>query len=153
MRFLRTRKSAAILLGTLLGVAAGVGSYTFIYAQGWSYFTNNPAACANCHVMQDHYDAWLKSSHRAAATCNDCHTPPNLVAKYYTKADHGFWHSYAFTTGHFHDPIFMKARSRAVVESACRRCHQTIVQAIEAPHARDERLDCIRCHASVGHPK
>jgi hypothetical protein len=22
----------------------------------WSYLTNNSVACANCHIMQDHYD-------------------------------------------------------------------------------------------------
>jgi cytochrome c nitrite reductase small subunit len=153
MTWMRTKKSAALLLGLLAGFAVGIGSYTFIYAKGWSYLTNDPAACANCHIMQDHYDGWLKSSHRAVATCNDCHTPANFFAKYYTKADHGFWHSYGFTTGDFHEPISMKARSRAVTEAACRRCHQPIVEAIEAPHARTEQLDCLRCHGSVGHPK
>ena len=98
------RHMTAIVLGSLVGLGIGVASYTFLYAQGWSYLTNNPAACANCHIMHEHYSAWLKSSHRAVATCNDCHTPAHLVVKYYTKADHGFWHSYAFTTGDFHAP-------------------------------------------------
>jgi formate-dependent nitrite reductase cytochrome c552 subunit len=35
--------------------------------------TNDPAACANCHVVKDQYDGWLKSSHRAVAVCSDCH--------------------------------------------------------------------------------
>jgi cytochrome c nitrite reductase small subunit len=69
-----------------------------------------------------------------------------MVAKYYTKADHGFWHSYAFTTGDFQEPIRMKARSQAVTESACRVCHLTIVQAIDTPHGGNERLSCIHCH-------
>ena len=47
--------------GVLLGV------YTFAYARGWSYLTDNPAACANCHVMREQFDGWLKSSHRAVA--------------------------------------------------------------------------------------
>jgi cytochrome c nitrite reductase small subunit len=149
------RQTAIIVLGVLLGLGLGIGSYTFLYAQGWSYLTNNPAACANCHIMHDHYEAWIKSSHRAVATCNDCHTPTNLIAKYYTKADHGFWHSYAFTTGDFHEPIRMKARSQAVTESACRTCHQTITQAIDPPQSGrhgSEALSCIRCHRTVGHP-
>jgi hypothetical protein len=29
--------------------------------------------------------------HRAAAVCNDCHTPPGLLGKYTTKALNGFW--------------------------------------------------------------
>ena len=147
------RQVAAIVLGSLIGLGIGVASYTFLYAQGWSYLTNDPAACANCHIMQDHYAAWMKSSHRSVATCNDCHTPTNLVAKYYIKADHGFWHSYAFTTGDFHEPIHMKARSQAVTESACRVCHAAIVQAIETPHRGGEQFSCIRCHNTVGHLK
>ena len=95
-----------------------------------------------------------KSSHRSVATCNDCHTPPGLVPKYFTKADHGFFHSLAFTTGNFHEPIQMKARSRRVTENACRKCHQDIVHEIDtATTADSDAMSCIRCHASVGHPK
>ena len=36
----------SILLGLVLGIAAGVGAYTFAYAKGWSYLTDNAAACA-----------------------------------------------------------------------------------------------------------
>jgi len=34
----------------LVGIAAGLGVYTFVYAKGYSYITNDPAACANCHT-------------------------------------------------------------------------------------------------------
>ena len=139
-----------ISLSVLLGLAAGAGAYTFIYARGASYLTNDPEACANCHVMHDQYDAWVKSSHHGVAVCNDCHTPPGLFAKYATKAANGFWHSFAFTSGHFHEPIEIKARNREVTEGACRRCHADVV---EAMGARDSRgvVECIRCHRSVGH--
>lgn len=53
-------------------MAVGLGAYTFIYAKGYSYLTNDPAACANCHVMQAQYDGWMKSSHHSVATGNDC---------------------------------------------------------------------------------
>jgi nitrate/TMAO reductase-like tetraheme cytochrome c subunit len=49
-----------ILLGVALGVAVGVGVYTFAYARGWSYLTDDPAACANCHVMREQFDGWLR---------------------------------------------------------------------------------------------
>ena len=65
----------ATVFGALLGIAVGICGFTFTYAKGGSYLTNNPAACANCHVMREQYDDWSKSSHRAVATCNDCHTP------------------------------------------------------------------------------
>src|SRR5215813_15088414 len=95
------RTLQSLILGVSIGAAVGLGAYTFIYAKGGSYLTNNPAACANCHVMREQYDDWSKSSHRAVATCNDCHTPPNVLGKYATKISNGFKHSYYFTVGGF----------------------------------------------------
>jgi cytochrome c nitrite reductase small subunit len=148
----RLRTVQAIVLSVGVGLAAGVGAYTFVYAKGYSYLTNDPAACANCHVMSDHYAGWLKSSHRAVAVCNDCHTPAGFVPKYFTKASNGFWHSFYFTTGGYPDPLRITPRNRAVTEGACRKCHGEIVEAIEADGA-DERdqTSCIRCHRTVGH--
>jgi cytochrome c nitrite reductase small subunit len=140
------------LLGGTFGLAVGIGGYTFVYAQGASYLVDDPAACANCHVMREQHEGWQRSSHRAAATCNDCHTPPGLLAKYATKASNGFWHSYYFTTGRFPEPIRIRPRNRQVTESACRKCHQEMVEAIEA-HAEAARTECLRCHNSVGHPE
>jgi cytochrome c nitrite reductase small subunit len=137
---------------TLIGGAIGLGGYTFLYAKGYSYLTNDPAACANCHIMDGHYDAWLNSSHRSVAACNDCHTPPGLVAKYATKASNGFWHSFAFTTGHFHEPIRIKGHNLRVTEKACRKCHERITEVIDVSHdASAGELSCIRCHSTVGH--
>ena len=145
--------SLKLWAGVAIGLAAGIGSYTFVYARGASYLTNDPQACANCHVMQTHYDRWLASPHRAVAACNDCHTPPGLVAKYATKASHGFWHSYAFTSGRFHEPLQISASSLRVTEQACRNCHEAIVQAIDGAHRPGQELSCVRCHADVGHDR
>jgi cytochrome c nitrite reductase small subunit len=156
----KRRKSAtkvtivlAVALALSLGMAAGLGCYTFVYAKGGSYLTDDPNACANCHIMQDHLNGWIKSSHRAVATCNDCHTPPGFVPKYFTKAEHGFFHSLAFTTDHFHEPIQIKDRSRRVTENACRKCHEKIVHDIDTSTASESAMSCIRCHSSVGHMK
>lgn len=141
-----------LLTAALAGVAAGLGTYTFVYAKGYSYITNDPAACANCHVMNDQHDGWSKSSHRAVAVCNDCHVPSGWLGKYKTKAENGFWHSYYFTTQTFEEPIRATPRSRAIVEANCRRCHDAIVQAMGTPaHAGSPEISCIRCHGSVGH--
>jgi cytochrome c nitrite reductase small subunit len=140
-----------VVLAVTVGLAAGIGAYTFVYARGASYLTNDPAACANCHIMREQYDAWITSSHRAVAACNDCHTPHALVPKYATKAVNGFWHSFAFTTGRFHEPIRINARNRAITESACRSCHADIVHAIDAVPKSGGTLSCIQCHRSVGH--
>ncbi len=140
------------VLGGLFGLTAGIGGFTFIYADGASYLGRDPAACANCHVMRPQYDGWLKSSHRAVATCNDCHTPHDPLGKYATKALNGFNHSTAFTTGRFHEPIRIHARNRAIAEAACRHCHGDIVQAMDGNgHHGGDALSCVRCHGSVGH--
>jgi len=150
------------LTAVLIGTAIGVGAFTFVYAEGYSYLTNDPSACANCHVMEEQYASWMKSSHRSVAVCNDCHTPHDPVGKYYTKARNGFWHSFYFTTGSFPEPIRITAFSREIAESACRECHQAItgslVHAEETPEFDEEEgmtspdaLACTRCHARVGH--
>jgi cytochrome c nitrite reductase small subunit len=150
---MRLNRIEGILVGAAIGLITGLGMYTFIYAKGGSYLTNDPAAYANCHIMQSQYDGWVKSSHRSVAGCNDCHTPAGFVAKYASKASNGFWHSFAFTTGRFHEPIEIKAHNREITEQSCRKCHQEVVESIESAHAPkgDTRLSCIRCHSSVGH--
>ena len=146
-----TGMTVAGIAAVAVGIAAGLGGYTFVYAKGGSYLTNDPAACANCHVMQEHLDAWRKSSHRHVAVCNDCHTPHNLVGKYAVKSSNGFWHSFAFTSGSFPDPLRIKPGNRSVAESQCRRCHEPIVAAMDGPHRREQRAECIHCHRDAGH--
>ena len=166
-----------VVAAVLMGITLGLGVYTFGYAKGASYLTTDPAACANCHVMEEHFAAWQKSSHRAAATCSDCHMPHDPVGKYAAKAANGFLHSLAFTTGRFPDPLQIRETNRSITEGTCRHCHEAIVAAIE-PGATgrevvmaagmpadtvsrrqihdgivrdDDRASCIRCHTYVGH--
>lgn len=164
----------ALAAAVALGLAAGLAAFTFGYAKGYSYLTNDPRACANCHVMTEHFDAWTKSSHRAAAVCNDCHTPHTLVGKYVTKARNGFWHSFYFTTGRFPDPLRITEGNRRITERTCRDCHADITDVIDfdaSAHAShvdadpavvltgsavpgrpgEARLSCVRCHVHVGH--
>lgn len=150
-----------VLVAALSGALAGVGGFTFIYARGASYMTNDATACMNCHVMREQYEGWTKGSHHNVATCNDCHAPHDLVGKYSTKAINGFNHSLAFTTGRFHEPIQITERNFRITENACRHCHQDIVNAIDPvpEFHRGERtveggwtsLSCVRCHENVGH--
>lgn len=135
----------------LIGIAIGIGAFTFVYARGASYLTNDPRACANCHVMSEHFGAWVKSSHHAVAVCNDCHAPHDLLGKYTTKARNGFWHSFYFTTGTFPDPIRITPRNHEITEHACRDCHAQVTQAIDAHAELAEPISCTRCHRNVGH--
>ena len=144
-------RGLALLLALSMGAVCGVGVYTFVYAKGFSYLTDDPAACANCHVMRGQFDAWIKGSHHGAAACNDCHTPHQFAGKYAVKGLNGLNHSLAFTTGRFSEPIRITALNRRVTEAACRYCHGDIVQVIDAASRGGEALSCIRCHSEVGH--
>jgi cytochrome c nitrite reductase small subunit len=150
---MRPSSTLTILAALLLGLVIGLCGYTFIYAKGYSYLTNDPQACANCHVMRAQYDGWLKSSHHSVATCNDCHTPHNIVGKYAVKANNGFWHSFYFTSGWYPDTIEITKFDHKVAEAACRHCHENITSAIDGNvvHGKAEGLECTRCHNSVGH--
>lgn len=141
----------AITAALTIGLGLGVAAFTFVYARGASYLTNDPAACANCHIMNEHFDAWQKSSHKNVARCNDCHAPHNLVGKYYTKARNGFFHSLYFTTGRFPDPLRITPTNHEVTEHACRYCHENVTDAIEHGTGAREQISCVRCHKYVGH--
>ena len=169
------RQRWALAASVLIGMTAGLGIFTFGYARGYSYLTNDPGACANCHVMSEHFAAWMKGSHHAVASCNDCHTPHNVAGKYAVKALNGFWHSFYFTTGGYPDPLRITERNRKVTEQACRYCHTEITDAIDhrpfatgeasrpasgpvvevssqrSPTPSAEPISCIRCHQYVGH--
>ncbi len=139
-----------VLFGVLTGVPLGLGGFTFYYAEGLSYLSNDPKACINCHIMKSQYDNWLRSSHKSIATCNDCHTPAGFIGKYTSKASNGFWHSWAFTTGKYNDPIEIKPHNRRIVETSCRHCHKELLESSHLLLASDQ-ISCTKCHSQVGH--
>lgn len=147
----RIPRVLAIVTALSLGVLGGLGAFTFGYGEGAAYLSNDPSACANCHVMQGHYEAWLKSSHRNVATCNDCHLPHHPIGKWITKGDNGFFHSLAFTTNDFHEPIQIKDRNAQVTQSACLYCHAEFVNHMLPAKPGGDMLRCVQCHADVGH--
>lgn len=140
-----------IAITLMLGMLGGIGLFTFGYGDGASYLTNDPAACANCHIMQDHYDSWSHSSHRHVAVCNDCHLPGDFLGKWITKMDNGFFHSLAFTTGDFPEPLRIKPRNRRVTQAACIDCHADLVNHMLPARPGGEMLLCVHCHSDVGH--
>jgi cytochrome c nitrite reductase small subunit len=147
---------AAFTIG--LGVLAGMGTFTFGYGKGASYLSNNPAGCANCHVMQDHFDSWQHSSHHHVAVCNDCHLPHNFVGKWATKAEDGLMHSAKFTLENYHEPIQIRPHNSRITQNTCIHCHQDFVHALLPPAVDgdsdvklQETLSCVHCHKNVGH--
>lgn len=144
---------AWLLVALIAGGLVGLATFTFVYAEGASYFSDDPLACINCHVMRETYEGWGHSSHKAVAACNDCHTPhSSVVAKYAVKGLNGFRHSVAFTLGGFPEPIQITSLNTDVAQANCLYCHGSITA--EMNHeASEEPTDCLHCHARVGHPK
>jgi cytochrome c nitrite reductase small subunit len=154
----RRRRFAAlgvvpVVFAIMLGMLGGLGAFTFGYGKGASYLSRDPAACANCHVMQDHFDSWQHSSHQRVAVCNDCHLPHHPIGKWVTKTDNGFFHSLAFTLENFHDPIQIKPRNRRVTQGACLYCHEDFVHEMLPAEPGGEMLSCVHCHRDVGHAR
>lgn len=101
--------------------------------------------------MAGSLDSWQKGSHARVATCNGCHLPHDPVGKWVTKADNGFFHSLAFTTGRFPDPIRIKPRNRRVTQGACTACHGEMVHPLRAAAPPGDLPLCVHCHADAGH--
>jgi cytochrome c nitrite reductase small subunit len=140
----------------MLGLLAGLGGYTFIYAEGLSYFGTDPKACVNCHVMNDQYASWQRTVHHNWATCADCHLPAHGVEKYVAKARNGWNHSRAFTMMDFPDPIQITPPNAAILQENCIRCHEGLVDSMHANFVGNnaeqrEGTSCVHCHQWVGH--
>ena len=152
-----------LALAALVGALGGVGGFTFTYASGFAYLSNDPAACVNCHIMNEQFDSWRKGPHHAVATCNDCHVPPAFPAKYVAKARNGYHHSMGFTLQPavpdepgarltFVEPIRIKAFNSQVLQDNCLRCHGDFVhEIVRGSTWADDAIRCAQCHKGVGH--
>ena len=116
-----------LVVTTMLGVLLGLVGFTFHYGEGLSYFSKEPAACVNCHIMRPQYDSWQKASHHTVATCVECHLPHDFIPKWVAKAENGFWHSKGFTFQDFPEPIFIRQRNQMVLHDNCLHCHSDFV--------------------------
>jgi len=144
--------AALAVLGAVVGVLLGVGGYTFFYANGLSYLSSDPQACANCHIMRPQFESWQKGSHHAVAKCVDCHLPHDFVGKYLAKAENGYHHSRGFTLQDFHEPIIIKARNARILQANCLACHGDLVHdLVGGVNGKPDEVQCIHCHSSVGH--
>lgn len=139
---------AVFVFGSLLGV----GLFTFGYAKGYSYLSNDPQTCINCHVMEEQYHEWQAGSHKDVATCNDCHTPhTNIIHKYLVKGENGFRHALMFTTNAYPENIRITGMNYNVTNDACLYCHADFVGEVHMTRTAGEQISCIQCHSDVGH--
>ena len=161
----RSFSIALFIIIISFGVIIGHGLYTFVYAEGFSYFSDDPAACKNCHVMNQVYESWERGGHQNAATCNQCHVPHEFFSKWIMKAKSGLHHGYAFT---FKDnPVAFSAtqESKQIVQQNCISCHKDVSAnsicganvatvgndgRLKLP-AKNEELSCVSCHKQAGH--
>jgi cytochrome c nitrite reductase small subunit len=139
-----------LALAVLLGAIVMTGGYTLYYAEAHSYFSDNPDACMNCHIMREAYDGWHTGSHKAVATCNDCHSPHTFPAKYLVKGLNGWNHGVAFTFNSFEEPLRITSLNRDVAYQNCLYCHGDLVTPISHIEG-NAPTDCLFCHAGVGH--
>ena len=55
-------------LPLLWGGVCGLGAYTAFASRAWSYLSDDPSGCVNCHIMAPYYATWNHSSHSRNAT-------------------------------------------------------------------------------------
>ncbi|MCF8295752.1 MAG: cytochrome c nitrite reductase small subunit [Bacteroidales bacterium] len=148
------RIAAIILTGALLGLVIN----SFYFSKAWSYLSDDPKTCMNCHVMAPQFATWSHSAHREVATCIDCHVPhDNFFHKYWFKANDGLRHASIFTMRTEPQVIQIREAGAEVVQQNCIRCHEQLVTDYELLARTDEiqhaRLDrsCIECHRETPH--
>ncbi|MDH6304763.1 cytochrome c nitrite reductase small subunit [Parabacteroides sp. PF5-5] len=152
-------KQWKLLAIVLLGVACGLGAYTVYASRAWSYLSDEPATCVNCHIMAPYYATWSHSSHGRDATCNDCHVPQdNFVNKWFFKGKDGLRHAAVFTMRG--EPQVMQAidESSEVIMNNCIRCHTQLNTEFVKTGQVDyhdvkmgEGKACWDCHREVPH--
>lgn len=142
----------------LLGLTTGVGIVIAHQSRAWSYASDDPGACINCHIMMPQYSTWKHSSHARVASCNDCHVPHTSVgAKYYFKAKDGSRHATLFTLGMEQEVIRITAPSRSVVQDNCVRCHGVLNAEVSTSDVTARNTEhgaghlCWDCHREVPH--
>lgn len=142
----------------VLGLLTGTGGYLIHISKAFSYLSDAPETCVNCHIMAPQYATWGHSSHREHATCNDCHVPHDSVfRKYYFKAKDGMRHSAMFTLRLEPQVIHIHEAGQAVVQENCIRCHEqqlwdpalVTASGALAPHRTDR--PCWACHRETPH--
>lgn len=145
-------RKRTLVVAILLGILSGVGGVTFRFAEGTSYLSTDPKACANCHIMWPQYDSWSKSTHHHVARCVDCHLPHDTIPKYLAKAENGYHHSRGFTMQDFHEPILINEKNAKILQESCLRCHGDFVHGVVAGSSTaDGAVRCVHCHQGVGH--
>lgn len=129
-------------------VFAGLMANIIYISRFFSYLSDKPETCMNCHVMSTQYATWQRGDHGHRALCVDCHVPQdNIFRKYAFKAMDGVRHSTIFTLRMEPQVIRIKQAGTNVVQENCLRCHENLTHKITI--AKDEL--CWTCHKETPH--
>jgi len=143
-----------------LYILVTLGVVFIIFSGGMTWYSNQPAFCDSCHIMDPYYNAWETSSHNFVS-CVDCHYPPG-------KPSEVVWHKFQalsqvvkYVTRTYSSKPFAEIDDKSCLRSGC---HQTRllegkeisesgVQFDHAPHLQDVRLGkqlrCVSCHSQI----
>ena len=146
----------------VLSVLAMVGTFAYVVHASnlFSYLSEDPKVCINCHTMNTQYATWQHSSHRERATCVECHLPrESLVEKLSAKSRDGFKHSFAMTFHTYEGKnIRISESAKKRIQANCIRCHREIVSQIvdnsalyESSGGMEVDRKCWSCHRRVPH--
>lgn len=152
-------RKLVIPLIIVMGMATGLAAYLIYISRAYSYLTEEPSACVNCHIMAPYYQSWQKSSHQAWTTCNDCHVPQdNIIRGYAFKAMDGLYHAAVFTFRAEPQVIRPRNASYGAIMENCIRCHtQLTTEFVDIGKHRfkdiknGEANTCWDCHREVPH--
>lgn len=147
-------------MAVVIGIIMGLIGYLSYISKAYSYLSDNPKTCVNCHVMASEYATWFHSAHGRVTVCNDCHVPQdNFFKKYYFKAADGLRHATYFAMRWEPQVIRMGEQGAAVVQKNCMRCHSTLNSAVGNTLIADRGMHgdagklCWECHREVPHGK
>lgn len=134
---------AKVLIVSLVLVIVGGGG--FVAYKFYDFTQNNPKFCVGCHLMQDAYDSWAQSEHKAL-NCHDCH---HLTIPEQNQLLISF-------VMHRPSKVPERHKDRIIVPTdTCNRCHTTEkaprinTSLFHAKHVYMEQLECTLCHGEV----
>jgi cytochrome c nitrite reductase small subunit len=156
--FIKPPGNWSLPVSIISGLFLGLIIYVLYLSKAFSYLSDNPKVCMNCHVMAPQYATWSHSSHRIISNCNDCHVPQNnIISHYLFKAKDGLRHSFMFTFRLEPQVIIIKKAGLNVVQENCKRCHQKLTEqtclfkVTGRNYEKGEGKLCWECHREVPH--
>ena len=143
-KFLAENKTAIVLLLLLISSVGVILGYRY-----YKYTKEDPSFCATCHMMQESFESWERSSH-GDIICQRCHRMSileqnRLLVTY-------------VTTGYTSPK--KQVHGRLEPWRACRECHLgeamqgSVTLRASYGHARHvfmQNIECVKCHSNELH--